>query len=362
MNALAGARVLSGIRPTSGQLHVGNYFGALRPFVTLQEQFPGECYYFVADLHTIGDVREPSRLRANSLEVAIEMLAIGLDPSKSTVYIQSDVPELSHLTWLLTAVTNDTDLLNLPHYREKRDKYAAKERVEGAPATYLAYPILQAADILFTAEPGQKILVPVGEDQRPHIEFTRDVARRFNAGYQPVFGDPTLPEDIGVYVDPEERGSIRIKGLDGNGKMGKSEGNAVYLDSSPEEIAALVRRGTTDPKRISATTPGDPDDCIGIYPLHAFVTSKADREAKIIPGCSGGTLRCTDCKALLSDNLVALFAPFRERKAHLTAHPEEVEAILAAGATRVRAMVRSKIALLHDAMGLRPYDPADIQR
>lgn len=362
MHVLDDATVLSGIRPTSGQLHVGNYFGALRPFVTLQDQFPGQCFFFVADLHTIGDVRKPAIMRGNSLEVAIEMLAIGLDPEKSTLYIQSDVPELSHLAWLLTAVTNDTDLLNLPHYREKRDKYAAKERVEGAPATYLAYPILQAADILFTAEPGKKILVPVGEDQRPHIEFTRDLSRRFNAGYRPAFGDPTLPEDIGVYVDPEKRGSIRIKGLDGNGKMGKSEGNAVYLDSSPEEIGALVRKGTTDPKRVTATTPGNTQDCIGIYPLHEFVTAKSEREGTIIPGCHGGTLRCTECKGLLVKNLVELFAPFRERKAYLDSHPNEVEEILAAGANRVRAMIRDKIAIVHDAMGLRPYDTSDIRR
>lgn len=356
---LANARVLSGIRPTSPTLHIGNYFGALRPFIAFQDQFPNRCFYFIADLHTIGDVVSPQQMKDNCLGTAVEFLASGIDPTKATLYIQSAVPQLAHLCWLLTAATLDTELLALPHYREKRDKYAEKQKVEGAPATYLMYPILQAADILFTANAGERILVPVGSDQRPHIEFTRDVSRRFNSRYTPLFGEPTLPEDIGIFADPEQRGDIRIKGLDGQAKMGKSDGNCIFLEDEPDEIARLVKRGTTDPQRQRLGDPGDPEKCIGIYPLHQFVTNKDVRESTIIPGCTSGSLSCKDCKAILSSNLTEMFAQFRIRKAELQNNLDYVEEVLRQGANRVRKLVDDKLTTIHEAMGLHPYEPRE---
>ncbi len=353
--ALEGARVLSGIRPTTAVLHVGNYYGALRQFVTLQDMFPKRCFFFIADLHTIGDVTDAETMRQNSLGIATEFLAAGLDPAKATLYIQSAVPQLADLTWLLTAVTNDTELLGLPHYREKRDKYAAKENVEGAPSTFLFYPVLQAADILFTAPAGEKILVPVGQDQRAHIEFTRDVARKFNNRYGEMFGEPTLPEDINVFTDPEGRGNIRIKGLDGKEKMGKSEGNAIFLEESPETIRERVAKGVTDPDRKRRTDPGDTKNCIGIYPLHEFVTDKKVRDEVIVPGCRNATLSCTACKDILIRGLTDQFSDFREKKQELLQQPDYVRNVLEEGARHVRQLVDDKLRVMHKAMGLASY-------
>lgn len=349
--------VLSGIRSTQDRLHVGNYFGASQKWLALENEFPGQSFFFVADLHSIGDVTSGPQLAANNLSVATEFLAIGLDPNKSTLYIQSAVPELAVLTWLLTAVTQDTSLLNLPHYREKRDKFRTQAGVEGGPATYLVYPILQAADILYPAGPGSKILVPVGDDQRTHIEFTRDLARAYNRTYQPIFGEPTMPEDIAIYpgvdqADKERAKSVRIKGLDGKEKMGKSEGNAIYLDYEPKQISQLIKRGVTDPQRQRQGDPGDPDKCIGIYPLHIHVTSIEERQQLIRPGCLSGELNCSDCKQILTNGVTALFAEFRDRKRQLLAKPDLVHQVFGDGAAVVRRLVREKVAIMSELMGL----------
>ena len=344
--------MLSGIRPTQPTLHVGNYLGALRQFVRYQEEFPGNCFFFIADLHSIQDVADGATMRRNSLSVATEFMAAGLDPTKSTLYIQSAIPELTQLTWLLTAFANDTELVNLPHYREKRDKMrSGADDVEGTPSTLLVYPILQSADILYTGDHRQTILVPVGTDQRPHIEFTRDVARRFNKAHgDTIFGSPNLPVDVDM-----GEADVRIVGLDGKGKMGKSEGNAVYMDSDPETIRSLVKKGVTDPARMRAGDKGTPDNCQGIYPLHVHVTDRQQRETFIQPGCLDGSLNCSECKAFLADGLIELFREFRERKAMLIAHPEIVTAALEEGADRARGMVKAKLRVMHEAMGLAPY-------
>jgi tryptophanyl-tRNA synthetase len=335
---------VSGIRPTQPALHLGNYFGALRQFLDLQEAYSGQCYFFVADLHSFADVTDRETLALNSLGVATEFLAAGLDPDRATLFIQSDVPELMAITWLLTGVALDTQLLNLPHYRLKRDQFAMGQEVTGAPALYLTYPILQAADILAPAAHNDRILVPVGEDQKPHIEFARELVRRFNQRYGAILGLPDAYTRDDIHV--------RVKGLDGQEKMGKSQRNAVYLGDTPEEIRRLVRRGVTDPKRQRQGDAGEPDECVGIYPLHQLTSTPAQLSHTIRPGCRSGALRCVECKAILSDNLVSQFSEFRERKEDFSAHPEVVREIVAEGGKRARALAQAKLKEMSDAMGL----------
>jgi len=321
-------RVFSGMQP-SGEAHLGNYLGALRQWVELQSVY--DCVFCIVDDHAITAGGDPARMPHNVLDLAISFLAVGLDPEKSIIFVQSDVHEHTELAWLFNAVTPVGDLERMTQYKDKAQHF------ESIPAGILNYPILQAADILLYK--GEA--VPVGEDQRQHLELTREIARKFNAAYGETFPETEALIDEGVG---------RIIGLDGEAKMSKSLGNTVGILAEPDEIWARVRTAVTDPQRVRRDDPGRPEVC-NVYTLHKFF---GDREtvADVAHQCRNALRGCVDCKRILADNIATHFAPFRERAAHYRAHPEEVRRVLDEGAVKARGIARETMAEVRRKMGL----------
>ncbi len=320
-------RVLSGIQPT-GEVHLGNYLGALRQWVHMQDEY--ECFYSIVDLHAILGEDDPADLPARTLDMAISLLAIGLDPERCTLFVQSDVPEHVELAWLFNTVAPVGDLERMTQYKERSKRY------DSIPVGLLNYPVLQAADILIYRADA----VPVGDDQRQHLELTRDIARKWNARYGEYFPEPDA-------IIPEVG---RIKGLDGEAKMSKSLGNTVSILADEEGVWERVRSAVTDPQRVRRNDPGRPEVC-NVFSLHKLVT-----DASLIPDiegqCKAGTRGCVDCKRILADSLVREFAPFRERAEYLRAHPTEVRDVLEAGADRARDVARETLAEARSRMGI----------
>lgn len=320
-------RVLSGIQPT-GEVHLGNYLGALRPWVQMQDEY--ECFYMIVDQHAIQGEGDPADLPARTLSMAISLLAIGLDPERCTLFVQSDVYEHIELAWLFNTVAPVGDLERMTQYKDKSQRY------DSIPVGLLNYPVLQAADILIYRADA----VPVGEDQRQHLELTRDIARKWNARYGEYFPEPgaIIPE-VG-----------RIKGLDGEAKMSKSLGNSVDILADEEGVWKRVRSAVTDPQRVRRDDPGRPEVC-NVFSLHKLAT-----DASLIPDieeqCRAGSRGCVDCKRMLADSLVREFAPFRERAEHLRGHPEEVRSVLEEGADRARAIASETLTEARSRMGL----------
>jgi tryptophanyl-tRNA synthetase len=321
-------RVFSGMQP-SGEAHLGNYLGALKQWVELQSAY--DCIFCIVDDHAITAGGDPARMPHNVFDLAVSFLAVGLDPETSIIFVQSDVHEHTELAWLFNAVTPVGDLERMTQYKDKAQHF------ESIPAGILNYPILQAADILLYK--GEA--VPVGEDQRQHLELTREIARKFNAAYGETFPETEALIDEGVG---------RIIGLDGEAKMSKSLGNTVGILAEPDEIWARVRTAVTDPQRVRRDDPGRPEVC-NVYTLHKFF---ADREtvADIAHQCRNALRGCVDCKRILADNIATHFAPFRERAAHYRAHPEEVRRVLDEGAVKARAIARETMAEVRRKMGL----------
>jgi tryptophanyl-tRNA synthetase len=322
-------RLFSGMQP-SGEAHLGNYLGALRPWVGLQDDY--DCIFCIVDDHAITAGGDARQLPGHILDLAVSYLAVGLDPEKSIIFVQSDVPEHTELAWLFNAVTPVGDLERMTQYKDK------SQRFESVPAGILNYPILQAADILlYRAE-----LVPVGEDQRQHLELTRDIARKWNAAYgRDLFPEPEA--HIG-----EEAG--RILGLDGEAKMSKSLGNTVRILADPDEVWSRVRTAVTDPQRIRRDDPGRPEVC-NVFSLHQHFTDPETIE-RIDGQCRSAEIGCVDCKRILSDNVARTFEPVRERARELRAHPEEIRGILDDGAERARAIARDTMRRVREGMGL----------
>jgi len=321
-------RIFSGMQP-SGEAHLGNYLGALRRWVKMQDEH--DCLWCIVDQHAITAGGDPREIPGHVLDLAISYLAVGLDPEKSIIFVQSDVPEHTELAWLFNAVTPIGDLERMTQFKDK------SQRFESIPAGLLNYPILQAADILLYKADG----VPVGEDQKQHLELTRDIARKFNAAY-----GETFPETEPLI----EKGVGRIMGLDGDAKMSKSLNNTVPVLAEPDEVWARVRTAVTDPQRIRRTDPGHPEVC-NVFSLHGFFTDESARE-DIAAQCRGGTIGCVDCKRILSDNIAEEFAPFRERAADFHAKPELVRDILEDGAARAREIAKVTIREVRERMGL----------
>lgn len=321
-------RIFSGMQP-SGEAHLGNYLGALRRWVKMQDEH--DCLWCIVDQHAITAGGDPREIPGHVLDLAISYLAVGLDPEKSIIFVQSDVPEHTELAWLFNAVTPIGDLERMTQFKDK------SQRFESIPAGLLNYPILQAADILLYKADG----VPVGEDQKQHLELTRDIARKFNAAY-----GETFPETEPLI----EKGVGRIMGLDGDAKMSKSLNNTVPVLAEPDEVWARVRTAVTDPQRIRRTDPGRPEVC-NVFSLHGFFTDESARE-DIAAQCRGGTIGCVDCKRILSDNIAEEFAPFRERAADFHAKPELVRDILEDGAARAREIAKVTIREVRERMGL----------
>lgn len=321
-------RVLSGIQPT-GEVHLGNYLGALRQWVHMQDQY--ECFYSIVDLHAILGEDEPASLPARTLDMAISVLAVGVDPERCTLFVQSDVPEHVELAWLFNTVAPVGDLERMTQYKDKSKRY------DSIPVGLLNYPVLQAADILIYRADA----VPVGDDQRQHLELTRDIARKWNARYGEYFPEPDA-------IIPEVG---RIKGLDGEAKMSKSLGNTVSILADEDGVWESVRRAVTDPQRVRRDDPGRPEVC-NVFSLHKLVTD-ASLISDIEEQCKAGTRGCVDCKRIFADSLVREFAPFRERAEHLRAHPEEVRGVLEAGADRAREVARETLGEAQARMGIK---------
>jgi tryptophanyl-tRNA synthetase len=321
-------RIFSGMQP-SGEAHLGNYLGPLRRWVGMQDDF--DCVWCIVDQHAITAGGDPTEIPGNVLDLAISYLAVGLDPERAIIFVQSDVSEHTELAWLFNAVTPIGDLERMTQFKDKA------KRFESIPAGILNYPILQAADILLYKADA----VPVGEDQKQHLELTRDIARKFNTAYGETFPEtePLIEEGVG-----------RIMGLDGEAKMSKSLDNTIPVLAEPDEVWSKVRTAVTDPQRVRKTDPGRPEVC-NVFTLHGFFTDVATR-ADIDRKCRSAEIGCVDCKRILSGNIADSFAPFRERAAEYHAKPELVREILDDGAARARAIARETMGEVRERMGL----------
>lgn len=324
-------RVFSGIQP-SGELHIGNYLGAVKNWVALQAQH--ESFFCIVNYHAITIAYQPEDLRRRTREMGISLLASGLDPARCVLFVQSDVPEHTELQWVFNTVT---PLGELERQVQFKDKSAKQEQVM---AGLLNYPVLQAADILlYRAD-----TVPVGEDQIQHLELSRVVARNWNARFAP--DAPYFPEP-----QPKLTPTRRIMGLDGQSKMSKSIGNTIGLLETPDEMWNKLRPAITDPARQRKTDPGNPDHCKTVYELHkAF--SPAETVSEVAENCRGAKWGCIDCKKVLHQHMVAELTPVRTRAEALLAAPKEVDALLADGGARARVVAQETMREVKDRMGL----------
>ena len=325
-------RVFSGIQP-SGELHIGNYLGAVKNWVALQDTH--ECFYCIVDLHAITQPYEPAELEERTLDMAIGLLAAGIDPQRSVLFVQSHVPEHTELMWLLNSVTPVGELERMTQYKDK------SQRVESVPAGLLNYPVLQAADILLYLADA----VPVGEDQVQHLELSRVVARNWNARFAPE-GEPYFPEP-----QPKLTPTRRIVGLDGNTKMSKSLNNTIGLLESPDDIWAKLRPAVTDPARVKKTDPGNPDQCPVIFELHKAFSPPAT-VAEVDATCRGAAWGCVDCKKVLFEHMNAELTPIRTRAQVLADQPKLVDEALDAGAEKARTVARKTMTHVKERMGL----------
>ena len=322
-------RVLSGMRPT-GRLHLGNYLGALKNWVALQKEY--ECFYFVADWHALTtEYENPKSIRDNTVEVAIDWLAAGIDPEKSVVFVQSWVKEHAELHLLFSMFTPVSWLERNPTYKEIRQELKHKDL---ATYGFLGYPVLQAADILIY----KAHYVPVGVDQLPHLELTREIARRFNHLYGKIFPEPQAK----LTEIP------KVPGIDGR-KMSKSYNNAIYLADTPEEIWNKLRPMMTDTNRKRKTDPGDPERC-PVYALHLAFTP-SERRLEIEHACKTAAFGCIDCKRILYEHMMEELGPVIEKRRFWESKRGEVLDILREGARRAREVAVSTMEEVRRAMG-----------
>jgi tryptophanyl-tRNA synthetase len=320
--------VFSGIQP-SGELHLGNYLGAVRNWVELQGRF--RCFYCIVDYHAITQPYEPEAMAARTRAMAIDLLACGIDPDKSVLFVQSAVPAHTELAWLLASVTPFGELGRMTQFKDKSEHHP-----DNVNAGLFTYPVLQAADILLYGA----TRVPVGEDQRQHLELAREIVRRFNARFGDTFVEP----------QPLFSSTPKILGLDGQAKMSKSLGNTIALSETDDAIWGKLRTAATDPARIKRSDPGTPEKC-NIYTLHKFF-STTERQAEVHAGCSTAGIGCIDCKKLLFEGIKTDLGRIRQRGEALRADPAAVDAILARGAAEARAVAATTIARVRTRMGL----------
>ena len=324
-------RIFSGMRPT-GALHLGHLQGALQNWVRLQDEY--ECFYGVVDWHALTtDYADPGAVRDNIVEVATDWLAAGIDPERSTLLIQSLVPEHAELHLLLSMVVPVPWLERVPTYKEQQQQLSERDL---STYGFLGYPLLQSADIIIY----RAAAVPVGEDQAPHIELTREVVRRFNNFYGPVFPEPkTLLTE-----------AARMPGTDGR-KMSKSFGNALFLRDNPETLAEKLRPMLTDPARKRRKDPGDPEKC-PVFDLHAAFSPEASREWAAA-GCRSAGIGCLDCKARLTEHLLERLAEIHRRRPEYEARPDTVWDILREGSKRARVVAQATMEDVRSAMKIR---------
>src|ERR1700728_314611 len=326
-------RVLSGMRST-GKLHLGNYVGALENWVRMQDEY--ECFFMVADWHALTtDYADTSRVKENSLEVALDWLAAGLDPEKSVIFIQSHVPAHAELHLLLSMITPLGWLERVPTYKEQRENIKDKDL---GTYGFLGYPVLQSADILVY----KANAVPVGEDQVAHVELTREITRRFN-GFYGHLGD----------VSPEPQALLtrapKLPGTDGR-KMSKSYGNTILLTDPEPVIRQTLKNMVTDPARVRRSDPGDPDVC-PVGDLHKVFSSPATLE-KVYAGCRTAGIGCIECKGWAADAIVAELEPMQQRRRQYEDQPRLVHDILHSGSELARARAEETMEQVREAMHL----------
>ena len=328
-------RILTGDRPT-GKLHIGHYFGSLKKRVEMQNSGLYDMYILIADVQALTDnFNNPEKVRKNVREVAMDYLSCGIDPKKTTIYIQSMIPETAELT---VYYSNLVTIARLERNPTVKTEIAQKKEIFGESVTYgfLGYPVSQAADI--TTFEGE--LVPVGEDQEPLIEQCREIVRKFNKIYGDVLVEPKIVLSEGK----------RIKGLDGNEKMGKSLGNAIYLSDSEEEITKKVMSAITDPNRIKKDDLGNPDICM-VYYYHKLFSTKEEIDT-VCKECKEGKRGCVACKKQLAKNIIEYLRPIRQKRAYYEEHPEIVDEILKEGTKRARETAKETMKKVKKAMKL----------
>jgi tryptophanyl-tRNA synthetase len=323
-------RVLSGMRP-SGSLHLGNYLGALANWVRLQDDY--ECFYFSADWHVLTDDLDTRDVPKNTIDMAVEWLGAGLDPERSTLFIQSLVPEHAELHLLFSMVTPVGWLERVPTYKERIEQQGIASPSYGL----LGYPLLQSADILMY----KTKWVPVGIDQAPHVELTREVARRFNNAFGAVFPEP----DVKLTEIP------KVPGTDGR-KMSKSYGNAIQLSDPSDVIRQKIRPMVTDPARQRRSDPGNPDIC-PVFDLHKIFTPEAERQA-VATGCRTAGIGCLDCKDVLLTYMLPPLEKIRERRQAFAEKPDVVKEVLIEGSRRARVVAQHTMKEVRDAVKLTP--------
>jgi tryptophanyl-tRNA synthetase len=355
-------RVLSGMRPT-GKLHLGNYVGALQNWVRMQDEY--ECFFCVVDWHALTtDYADTSRVKENSLEVAFDWLAAGLDPEKSVLFLQSHVPAHAELHLLFSMITPLGWLERVPTYKEQRDNIKDKDL---GTYGFLGYPLLQAADILiYKAD-----CVPVGEDQVAHVELTREIARRFNGFYpksvesekltlaqrewctakygEVLFNTAYVVEP--VFPEPQSllTPAAKLPGTDGR-KMSKSYGNTIMLADPEPVVRQKLKTMVTDPARVRRSDPGNPDVC-PVGDLHKIFSEKATM-AKVNEGCRSAGIGCIECKSWAADALVTLLNPMQERRKKFEENPRLAWDILEAGTERARKAAGETMEDVRAAMGM----------
>jgi tryptophanyl-tRNA synthetase len=320
-------RVFSGVRPT-GKLHLGNYLGAVKNYVALQDEF--ECVYCIVDLHALTTLEDTHKIQENINEVLLDLLAAGLDPQKSIIFVQSHVSEVAELFTLMGMVTPLSWLLRVPTFKEK-----VKMQPHNVNYGLVGYPVLMTSDIvLYKAE-----VVPVGEDQLPHLELAREIVRRFNDRFGPTFPEPqarltTFP---------------MVVGLDGKDKMSKSLDNHIELAATPAETLKKVMTAVTDPARKLRTDTGHPEVC-NVYKLQKQFN--AGKVAALAEQCRTAGIGCVDCKKQLAEAINLELAPLRQRRAELAARPEYIREVISGGADRARVLARQTLAEVKQRMGL----------
>jgi len=322
-------RVFSGARPT-GRQHLGNYLGAIKNYVALQDEY--DCVYCIVDIHALTTMETTIGLRDNVFEMALDWLAAGIRPEESIVFVQSNVPQVTELHTILSMVTPMGKLTDLPTFKEK-----VRENPHNVNYGLLGYPVLMAADIVLY----KSDLVPVGIDQLSHIEFTRETVRSFNFRY-----------NSSALVEPQSKLTEfpKILGIDGQQKMGKSLNNHIELASTPEETLARVKQMVTDPQRLRRSDPGNPDVC-NVFSMHKIFSSKEEVET-INTDCRKAGIGCVDCKKQLAKNINDHLTPFRARRQELSQSPDQVWDILRDGARRASVIAEQTMTEVRAAVGL----------
>ncbi|MBI5840958.1 MAG: tryptophan--tRNA ligase [Chloroflexi bacterium] len=322
-------RVFSGARPT-GRQHLGNYLGAIKNYVALQEDY--ECVYCIVDIHALTTVETTADLKQNTYEMALDWLAAGIRPEESILFVQSHVPQVMELHTLLSMVTQLGKLTDLPTFKEK-----VRQQPDNINYGLVGYPVLMTADIVLY----KTDVVPVGIDQAPHIEFAREIVRSFNYRF-----------NTKVLIEPQAKHTevLKVLGIDGKEKMGKSLNNHIEIAAAPEETQQRVMQMVTDPARVKRTDPGNPDVC-NVYTMHKLFSSPDEIEM-VNRDCRTAALGCVDCKKLYAKNLNKHLEPFRAKRAELASKTGYVEEVLNDGAKRACAIAEKTMEEVREAIQL----------